>query len=76
MDLVGGGRGRGGSSLVIQKAGSMKFLTEYPQALFAKGNFIKVPFIGGITRDEGTSFFASMKTKIIPRKSSADPNRP
>ncbi|KAK6632434.1 hypothetical protein RUM44_007476 [Polyplax serrata] len=49
---------RCGTSLVVQTAGSRKYLVEHPRVSYAKGKFLKIPMMGGITREEGTSFVA------------------
>lgn len=55
---------RCGTSLVVQKAGTRRFLIEHPRSTYDNGSFLKVPMMGGITREEGTSFVAGKILKI------------
>jgi len=43
-------------ALVVQEAGSRKFMTELPQNAFSNGKFLNLPIMVGSTRDDGSAF--------------------
>lgn len=50
---------------MIQKAGEKKFLTENPNKLFRNGSFLKVPIMGGTTRDDGSAFISGNDFEFV-----------
>lgn len=58
-DITAGGIGTGGNHLVIQTAGSQRFLVEPPLTSVKEGRFKRVPLLGGVTRHEGSFILGS-----------------
>lgn len=45
-----------GHMAVVQKEGPDSFLTENPQDLIARGEFQRLPMVGGVTRRDGVIY--------------------
>ncbi|XP_046607099.1 juvenile hormone esterase-like isoform X2 [Neodiprion virginianus] len=54
VNSVNGGGSWGGNRAVIQRTGSVRFLTEEPSLLIEQGKYLKVPMIGGTTSQDGS----------------------
>ncbi|XP_046735851.1 juvenile hormone esterase-like [Diprion similis] len=57
VNSANGGDNLGGNRPVIQRTGSVRFLTEEPSLLIEQGKYLKLPMIGGTTSQDG-SFIA------------------
>lgn len=55
-----GDTGSWANKAVIQKAGTQRFLEEDPSTLLDRGDYTRVPMIGGATKHEGTQILAVM----------------
>ena len=53
------------SHAVVQKSGSKRFLTQYPKESIESGNFLKIPVLTGVVRDEGSMCIEGTSTLLF-----------